>query len=96
MDGGQHEARYRIGTQRETAMAETTRQALEREVRELRDEIDRVQDLDVIATISEDGTRVTEVDPQDALPGIIIQLEDAEERLQRQVAKDAYLRASGG
>jgi len=72
------------------------RAALEKEVRDLRDEIDRVQDLDVIVTMSDDGTRVTEEDPQDALPVLIIQLEDAEKRLQRQVAKDAYALASGG
>lgn len=73
-----------------------TRAALEKEVADLRDEIARVQDLDVIVTISEDGTRITEEDPQDALPGLFSQLDDALARLQRQVAKDAYLLASGG
>jgi hypothetical protein len=74
----------------------TDRQQLEREVADLRDEIARVEDLDIITSISDDGTRVTEIDPKDALPGLIVQLEDAEARLRRQTAKDAYLLASGG
>lgn len=49
-------------------MTMSTRQQLEKEVRDLHDKIDRVQDLDVIVTMSDDGTRVTEVDPQDSLP----------------------------
>ena len=74
----------------------TNRQQLEREVADLRDEIARVEDLDIITSISDDGTRVTEIDPKDALPGLMVQLEDTEARLRRQTAKDAYLLASGG
>lgn len=72
------------------------RAALEKEVRDLCDEIERVQDLDIVVTLSEDGTRVLEEDPKDALPGLILELHDAEKRLQRQVSRDAYALASGG
>lgn len=78
------------------AQMSETRARLEKEVADLRDEIARVQDLNIIVTMSDDDTRVTEEDPQDALPGLFIQLDDAMARLQRQVAKDAYLLASGG
>jgi hypothetical protein len=74
----------------------TTRQQLEWEVADLRDEIARIEDLDIITSISDDGTRVTETDPKDALPGLVIRLYEAQEKLRRQTAKDAYLLASGG
>jgi hypothetical protein len=74
----------------------TNKQQLEREVADLQDEIARIEDMDVISTISDNGTRVTEIDPEDALPGLIANLGDAQTRLRRQTAKDAYLLASGG
>ena len=78
------------------AQMSEARARLEKEVADLRDEIARVQDLDVITTMSDDGTRVIEEDPQDALPRLFSQLDDALARLQRQVSKDAYALASGG
>lgn len=96
MDDPARRDTYRKVTDDDMAQMSDARSKLEKEVADLLDEIDRVQDLDIIVTMSDDGTRVTEEDPQDALPGLIIQLEDTEKRLQRQVAKYAYLLASGG
>lgn len=72
-----------------------TKASIEKEIEEIKDAISSIEHEGMRSGSSPDGRSVPDADPSAALPEYQKRLADAEARLQRQISREAYQKASG-
>jgi hypothetical protein len=84
------------GWSRKRGQMTETKSEVQAEIDDLKAKIAAIHESEPFEAETDDGARYVESDPYDGLDYLMTRLDDAYERMQQIVNREAYLKASGG